>query len=457
VKISQILKKYWNFIISIIFILFLIPFVSENISKALFILMIIVVWNILGILLKDFIKASFISLLIFLPFNITYQILIPDLGMGLMETFINGVSVNYLIPTLSVVDFLVFLLLISLVFSKGIHLKQKGLSFFKIFILFAIFLIVQSIFIGNFLSLFNSIRLLLYIFTFYNIQKSIKDIFRGKVLAIILIISIFSVIFQGFLALLQFSGGSSVGLLFLGESNVVNGMIGSSFLELKGALYLRGYGTFPHPNVLGGWLISNILLGWYLFDNMKRKRGYSIILMVISSLVLVLTFSRITLLLCGLIWLSFVLKIFITDKKGKDFSFLGLVSERVLNLFNGGDTSWSDRLSLMRSSFYIIKKNFLMGVGLGNFTSNMGDTAPRSNNGILLLQPVHNVFLLMVSELGILGTGLFGTLLYFFFKNRKWRTRFVMCLLSIFIIGMFDHYLLSLPQGLGLFFLMIVL
>ena len=449
-KIPQLFKKYWNFIISLIFIFLLIPIASENISKALIIFIIIVIWNILGVLLKDFVKASFISLLIVLPFNITYQLPFD------IETFINGISVNYLIPTLSIVDFIIVILFLSMIFEKKISLGWKGFSFLKIFILFSIFLIVQIAFIGNFLTFFNSIRLLLYIFTFYNLQKDLKDILSDKTLVIILIISILSVLFQGVLALLQFSGGSSVGLSFLGESNVVNGMIGSSFLELNGALYLRGYGTFPHPNVLGGWLIFNILLGWYLFDNMKRKRDYSIILMVASSLVLVLTFSRIVLLVCGIIWLSFIIKTFV-NSKNKSFGFVSLLSERVANLFNGGDTSWSDRLNLIKSSFYIIKDNLLFGVGLGNFTQNMGDTVPRSEKGILLLQPVHNIFLLMVSELGLIGTGLFGTLLCFFFKNRKWSLRFVLVLISIFIIGMFDHYMFSLPQGLGLFFLMIVL
>ena len=449
-KILQLFKKYWNFIISIIFISLLIPIASENISKGLIILIIIVIWNILGIWFKDFVKSSLISLLIFLPFNITYQL------SFITDNFVNGISVNYLAPTLSITDLLVFLLLISLIYSKSIHLKRKGLSFLNMFIIFSIFLIIQSLFIGNFLTFFNSIRLLLYIFTFYNLQKHIKNVLNNKILVTILITSLLSVLFQGILALLQFSGGSSVGLSFLGESNVVNGMIGSSFLELNNALYLRGYGTFPHPNVLGGWLIFNMLLGWYLFDHMKSKRDYSILLMIVSSLVLILTFSRISWLVCGIIWLALIIKTFVS-KKGRMFSFIPLLFERVSNLFNGGDTSWSDRVKLIESSFYIIRNNFLFGVGLGNFTKSMDDTVPITSNGRFLLQPVHNIFLLMISELGLIGTGLFSSLLYFFLKNREWNLRFILSLVSVFIIGMFDHYMFSLPQGLGLFFLMMIL
>jgi O-antigen ligase len=189
---------------------------------------------------------------------------------------------------------------------------------------------------------------------------------------------------------------------------------------------------------------------------MFKKRDYSILLMLLSSLVLVLTFSRIAFLVCIVVWGAFLVKVFFNSKRIKNFAFFGLISERVLNLFTGGDTSWSDRLGLMRASFKMIKENILTGVGLGRFVANMGDTVPRSSNGILLLQPVHNVFLLIISEIGLIGFGLFSTLLYFFFKNKEWSLRLIMCLVAIFIIGMFDHYLFSLPQGLVLFLLILM-
>jgi O-antigen ligase len=408
-------------------------------------------------LLKDFLKASFLLLLLILPFNITYQLPYQILGVEIANPFVNGIIVNYLIPTLSILDLSVFLILISILLTRKIDLKWKGFSFLKMFILFAVYLVVQSIFKGSFLSLFNSFRLLIYLFTFYSLSKHIKSVLNQKTYIYLLIGSIFLVLFQGVVALLQFSGGTSLGLSFLGESQVVSGMRGSSFLELNNSLYLRGYGTFPHPNIFGGWLIFNILLGWFLFGNMHKKRDYAVILMGISSLVLVLTFSRISLLVCLLIWIAFIVKSFVNSKRIKNFAFFGLISERFMNLFTGGDTSWSDRVGLMESSFHMIKQNLLTGVGLGGFIENMGDTVPRSSNGILLLQPVHNIFLLIVSEIGLVGFGLFSTLIYFFFKNRDWGLRFVMGLVGIFIISMFDHYLFSLPQGLGVFFFMVLL
>jgi O-antigen ligase len=462
VKTPKFFKKYWNYILSVLLILPLTFLVNENVKKAIFILFLLIIWNLLGIYFKDFIKSSFITLLLILPFNITYQLPYSFLGIQLAEPFVNGVIVNYLVLTFSILDLGVLLLLLSLIFERHINFKWKGLSFLKTFLLFTIYLLLQSIFNSSALGLFNSLRLLFYIFTFYSLYQKKGKIFKGRYLYIILFTSLALVIFQGLLSLLQFNGGTSLGLSFLGESNLVSGMVGSSFIELSNSLYLRGYGTFPHPNVLGGWLIFNILLGWSLYDMFKKIKKdrwgipISIILMILSFLSLILTFSRISLLVSLIIWVAFLSKLLLKSKS-KNFMFIGLISERVLNLFTGGDNSWSDRLELIRASLSIIKENILMGVGIGEFTSNMGDTVPRSSNGILLLQPVHNIFLLIVSEIGLIGFGLYSTLLYFFLKDRKFNLRLVISLVTLFIIGMFDHYLFSLPQGLGVFLLIILI
>ena len=56
-KIPEILKKQWNWVVSILLLLLLIPIFTENISKAVVILFVILSWNILGLLLKDFVKS----------------------------------------------------------------------------------------------------------------------------------------------------------------------------------------------------------------------------------------------------------------------------------------------------------------------------------------------------------------------------------------------------------------
>ena len=78
-------------------------------------------------------------------------------------------------------------------------------------------------------------------------------------------------------------------------------------------------------------------------------------------------------------------------------------------------------------------------------------------------QPVHNIFMLMLTELGILGLML--GLWFFVFailklyerrkrlltKQRLQKKRLLLCaLLIIAFIGLFDHYWLSLHQGLAI-------
>lgn len=461
-KLINTLKKYWYLITTILLISFLIPPYFENLYKGIFISVIIILWCILGTVWKNLRKSSMFLIFLILPFNISYQLPYSVLGITLCNPFVNGIIVNYLIPTLHILDLGVFLLLLSLIFEKRIDIKWRGFSFIKLFLLFALFLVIQYILTNEFLTVFNGFRYLLYIFTFYYLLKNKKELLDRSFLKTLMITSVVLVVIQGLIALMQFTGGTSLGLSFLGESNVVSGMRGSSFIELNSQLYLRGYGTFPHPNVFGGWLMFNMFFGWFLYDILKKKRDYAIILMVLSSIVMVLTFSRIGYLITGLIWVVFLCNIFVrinTKKQKKvikkEYGFIGLVSERVLNLIGGGDSSWSERLDLMRSSVGVIKSNLLVGTGLGRFVSSMESV--RSDSGILILQPVHNVFLLLVSELGLIGFGLFSTLLYFFLRERKFTVRFVTVLFCLFIWGGFDHYWVSLSQGLVVFLSVIVL
>jgi len=89
----------------------------------------------------------------------------------------------------------------------------------------------------------------------------------------------------------------------------------------------------------------------------------------------------------------------------------------------------------------------------------MEGDVPRSVNNVLLLQPVHNFFLLIFSELGLIGFGLYMWLLVDVCrKNIVKITLFgVLVLVCIFVLISFDHYSFSLPQGIMLLFLLLLL
>jgi O-antigen ligase len=268
-------------------------------------------------------------------------------------------------------------------------------------------------------------------------------------------------VFQGVLGIIQFVQGASLGLTALGESQVVNGMQGSSFVTLNGEVFLRAYGTFPHPNVFAGFLLVSFLLGLYFFKQSKSYlKWLSFVLMVLSLGFMIFTFSRISIAL--VILCSIITVIYPLLSKGKAFSFsFVLLIERFSNLFVGGDSSWQDRINLMKASVRVIKEHLVFGTGLGNFVRGMETFVPRTVNGVMLLQPVHNVLLLGVSELGLLGFGLVSLLLYKVFKANIGRMSIfkILVILVFVVVACFDHYLWSLPQGQvmsGIFFLLLL-
>ena len=91
-----------------------------------------------------------------------------------------------------------------------------------------------------------------------------------------------------------------------------------------------------------------------------------------------------------------------------------------------------ERLELANLAKDLTAKNFLLGTGLNTF--------PVFNR---LLQPVHNIFLLVLTESGLIGLIIFLGVVYKALQ-KKW----ALFLIPILVIGFFDHYFLTLQQNL---------
>lgn len=395
-----------------------------------------------------------IFLLLALPFNITYQLPFP-----FENSLVDGISVNYLIPTVSILDFgLGIFLLIVLTKKRGI-LKSIFLKYRMGFGIFAIFLVLQNVILKNPLVIFSSLRILLYLLTFLLLLELWKEERKKVNLKFTSIILLVTVLLQGVIGLGQFINGSSLGLSFLGETQGVAGLVGSNFASLGGEVFLRASGTFPHPNVSAGFYLSTFFFAYILTKLLQNPHKIlTKITMILSFIFTIFTFSRTVILLFVLIFvITFLSKI---SLKKKAFSFsLPLLFERFATIFSKTDSSWTERIDLAKASFTVIKQNWIMGTGLGNFVKGMEDFYPTTSRSLPLLQPVHNIFLLLFSELGLFG---FLSFLYLFFeifkKNYKKSTIFsFLIFLSILVLGMIDHYLVSLPQGQIIFFFLLFL
>ena len=105
---------------------------------------------------------------------------------------------------------------------------------------------------------------------------------------------------------------------------------------------------------------------------------------------------------------------------------------------SGSVVSLPDRVSLIHNSLGLIQKYPILGVGLGNFIPASG-----------LYQPVHNIYLLLASELGLPAAIFIGVYLLKFLKSllniKHWTLNIAIA--SVLAIGMVDHYWLTLHQN----------
>ncbi len=466
------LKKNILFLILDIFlVLSTILFVEESLGRAIILAISFLIHIFFLLYTKNPVYSSILYILITLPFNITYQlpeyVEILSSRIHIYDAYINGIFVNYLVPTISIVDIGIFLFLFSTLFYKGITFLKNSLSKYKIILsIFVIFLIIQNVLLKDFVVVINSFRFVSIFLSFIfliDIMKENGQKFFKKNNLLVTITLLLNTLIQGFIGIMQFTRGTSLALSSIGESQVVAGMSGSSFIELNDQLFLRAYGTFPHPNIFAGFLIFSSLVSVIIFKKNKGWIRYLNIMNILFCFVIMFfTFSRVGIFLIVLNIFIFVCKEMYSRKifRKKTFSFFPIfVLERFVNLFNGDDSGWRDRKNLMEASFKVIKENIILGTGFGNFVRAMENYVPRTSKGIMLLQPVHNIFLLLFSETGIIGFLLFSVFLFKILRKniKKITILGIVVFVDLIVIGLFDHYLLSLPQGLVIFFSLIFL
>ncbi len=272
---------------------------------------------------------------------------------------------------------------------------------------------------------------------------------------------------SAFVGIFQYLIQGSIGLQFLGEVIISEEVAGISKIRLSDSFILRPYSFFPHPNVFAGFLLFNIFIIYFLLQNLK---GYEKILLYfllfLSFLALLLTFSRTAFLaFFGAVVIYFTLSnlqinfkklllsfliIFIV------FSFFDLYSVFLSRADLLGTESTSERIELLRISKYMFFDNYFP-VGIGDFTARMQEYTA-ANLMPWQYQPVHNIYLLILNEQGIVTLFLYFFLFYHLYKRLMIRRDiFNLILIAIgfafLIIGLFDHYLISLYQGQLLLFL----
>jgi len=382
-------------------------------------------------------------------------------------SYILGIRIDYLSPTVYLTDILIFLLFIFFITSLQIKYLSKlfkKFSWLSINLLFLIaFLFLGVIFSKSPLAgFYGLLKLLEFIFFGVYTTRFITKINFRKILFVFSV----AIIFESILSVVQYLKQSSIGgfFYFFGERTFNGQTPGIANASINGELILRPYGTFSHPNVLGGYLLIGMILILFNLGSAKKQLGkilYSISL-IGGTLALILTFSRIAILL----WLI-VIFTFLISKSGKKilrkniafflifisivifFIFYTPIISRLSNI-SLYDESFSQREELLKSSLVIIKTHPFFGTGLNNFLLELAQVQ-KTNNVTFYLQPTHNTFLLVAVQTGILGLIYFIGFLAKTFKKAFWKRDLInyriIIFLSILVLGSFDHYFLTVQQG----------
>lgn len=298
----------------------------------------------------------------------------------------------------------------------------------------------------------------IFIFTLRNTNSGKKcstwNIFRLTVW--IFIIGIF---LQVGIAVVQFMGNSSLGLTFIGESQFTVSDSGIAKIDFDNGKQIRSYGTFLHPNIFGGYLVIAILIIFIYIRYIYIKKMFHVeqiwllIALGVGFLGLILSFSKsaqVSILVGMIVYLFHVeqmkwKKMFHVEHWLVYISAISLCVAILVLGFDQIQKSISERIFLLLfhvEHFYA----WFLGNGWGQSVYNLvhlGSLEPWQ------LQPAHNIYLNILLEIGIVGTCLISILLWKLFQNvpRGTNRVFLLPLLAIGIIGLFDHYPLDIYAG----------
>jgi hypothetical protein len=307
-----------------------------------------------------------------------------------------------------------------------------------------------------------------------NTQKAIrKKIFFARSLFTVSAVAVFhSVVGIG-----QFLLNHSVGLFALFESRVATDIAGTAKIILGTHEQIRAYGLFPHPNIFAGFLIFSIFATaflllqshyTYIFNQSRVSARFVKVLLSLflffQILALFFTVSRtaIVALFLAIIYYWTITRLHTIRMVWKGalliigvLSFIALLYYTV-NLTSLLSQSLEERLVFLEISERMIHSHFISGVGFGQFVLYMQEFSP-----YLLepwrYQPVHMVYALIFSELGIVGI-----LLFFFFlhthtsgygiQNSTLRSLpfypyFAAVFFAYLFIALFDHYFWDILQA----------
>ncbi len=337
------------------------------------------------------------------------------------------------------------------------------------------FLLFISIFEHQSFQIYYLIKLIELSIVAYGTSFVLFNDSNFRKLALIVFILLASL--EGIISLSQFIFQKSFGLRYLGEQMLSPQILGIAKIVSGGTVLIRGYGTFPHPNVLAAFLVAGVIFTLYLlaeYSSTWQRNAFATALFI-QIMGLTTTFSRAAFLSAGLGSLMFFLiacfflpKDFIYRQTKKlIFPFLVLIFSAIVSFFIFRPylltrITFNDTASIERGFYNHIATNMIhshpfIGVGIGESMLHM-----QQYTTVKLwpwqIQPIHNYFLLAAAELGIPGALI---LIWFIISHLAkmiqiitqqintpglYQIAIAIVLFSFIILMFFDHYFYTLEQ-----------
>lgn len=265
---------------------------------------------------------------------------------------------------------------------------------------------------------------------------------------------------QALIVITQMILQKNIGLPLVVEPTLSRELAGVAKVSILDNILIRAYGTFPHPNILAfagimalilvynrgigkkqavmlyiltlvmagmfdHYIMTSIqaiiiagLVGISLNLNIKLDFAQNInkIIIVLLHTLIILSFSKLALvllLITDCIYLTYFWnkKMFYVEQfKNKikslpriiinSVALIGIAILWILPYQQILDTILK-RVFYLQDAFVMIQSNFLLGVGLGQYVANLSD-----NREFWQYEPVHNVLVLLLSELGLIGASI---------------------------------------------------
>mgnify|MGYP000855950362 CR=1 FL=1 len=317
------------------------------------------------------------------------------------------------------------------------------------------------------------------------------------------LVGVITLSIQAIWGIAQYIKQSGFGLWQLGESILGKTVAGVAKVDVDGEKIIRAYGSLPHANLFGVLMLFGVTFLLFIILNRVSKNNFQInkvgirekiLLGVVLGLFLVgmlVSFSRGAWVAGMVIMVGAIVDIFRRgevsspgERMKKNFQFsifpsrdriaagnfqtilVGLLilfiavglNWRVMvgrsSLDVGSDVSLQVRQVYDQGADWMIEKFYYGGVGLGNFVLVLPYFAGKANLQWWQYQPVHNVFKLVWSELGVFGYILLILLMVsiaamiLFNDQKKYPKYFWFSVfLAMIFLMLFDHYFWDVWQG----------